>query len=527
MLSPLGKFTSAMRLPSLISLCASVALLVGWPSASQGAAPSLLPQRPLDTPLELKTEPKTPPSKVAPKYQAQSKQSAAVKVTREQLKHNLKLTEMILNQAMLQEHWPTIADILTFYPDMEGHDKILEGYTRAALARHDGRYGEALAIYQQLLGNDPELDYVRLEMASTLYENNQLKDAEREFQRLSQRRIDIHAQRDIYLYRVAMVDAQQWKFSVAAGLGYDNNINSANPDRVLSIPVWQEITPEQAAELGVTGKRDEVLAALLRSELIKQDRRQRPIDAFGLRYRASADKEVNIAGHHYYSVGLGVSGVHQGRYASDYDDMLLSLQMGYHYKVARHWLSISPVAMKRWYGSQSYQYDAGSNFEYGYRVQPNWRVSLGYTWLKHEYERPEEKPYDGYLNNYMLSSQYFFTPSLALYGSLIYADEAAQERAYGSRAPAVMFGGYGEWPDLIGASLSARYQRQRFKARYRVFDSQRSDRVLSVNASLWKPEWQWWGVMPRLNVDYERVSSSIRAYERHRTRVALMVEKNF
>ncbi|MFY3701891.1 hypothetical protein ACOTD6_30010, partial [Achromobacter xylosoxidans] len=66
-----------------------------------------------------------------------------VELTDQDLARNLKLTERILNQAMLQEDWNTLRRVMRFYPWMTGVDPILRDYVHGALLRRDGRLAEA------------------------------------------------------------------------------------------------------------------------------------------------------------------------------------------------------------------------------------------------------------------------------------------------------------------------------------------------------------------------------------------------
>ncbi|WYX19030.1 tetratricopeptide repeat protein [Achromobacter xylosoxidans] len=191
-------------------------------------------------PLEPDTPPPPPPPRPTPaithRHPAQPA-NPRVELTDQDLARNLKLTERILNQAMLQEDWSTLRRVMRFYPWMTGVDPILRDYVHGALLRHDGRLAEAIALYRQLIAQHPDLGYVRLELAAMLMEDRQFAQSDAELADLRLGSLEPAAQRSVMQYRQALAQQRRWNFRLGAGTVHSNNVNSANRDPMLYLPI--------------------------------------------------------------------------------------------------------------------------------------------------------------------------------------------------------------------------------------------------------------------------------------------------
>src|SRR5690606_29950825 len=158
-------------------------------------------------------------------------------VTDEDLKANPQLAAMILNQAMLQEDWAVLKHVMRFYPQMDSVDPILRDYVQGALYRHEGDYPRAIALYQGIVDQHSDLDYVRLELAIMLFENKQYRQADEHFIRARKGSMERGAHMNAQRYQLALEQQRRWKFSLQGGLAYNSNLNSANRDKDLYLPV--------------------------------------------------------------------------------------------------------------------------------------------------------------------------------------------------------------------------------------------------------------------------------------------------
>lgn len=476
-------------------------------------------------PMPLNTTPQqdVPPSaqpEIQPRFQTngdRNQKPDAVPITDDDLKKNLKLTESILNQAMLGEDWQTIVSIMKFYPEMPGRDVILQGYIEGALARHRGDYKTAISAYQEIIDNHPDLDYVKLEMATAMFDNRQYADAEKILKKLAATPLDIAAQRDIYIYRRAIARQNEWRFHVNAGRVFDNNINSANGDEYLYLPQHPVYIID-----GKISVSDEIIWIPF-----GKDRGSKPYRGWGTLYGFSADREKNIHGNNNVTFSVAVNGKLFDRYKA-YNDNTLSLSSGYKYQNIRHWLSVAPQINKRWIGSASYSTTIGLGFEYGYRPSNAWQLSVSETYSERRYAPKQYGGYDGHFNIIAAQAVYSFNEDLLVLGSVNYIREITREKAYGSHYPYATLAVYGKLKDWIAGNSSVTYGKQFYSAPYPVFaNMNRQDRQFSVNTSLWKPGFNLMGMSPKLNVSYQWVNSSIRPYGRNQSQLALIFSRDF
>lgn len=477
---------------------------------AQAAAPlppALLPApvRPLEPDQGLAPPSQAPAPSIIRRPAAQPR--TPVELTDEDLRKNVRLTERILNQAMLQQDWSTLRRIMGFYPWMQGVDPILRDYVHGALLRHEGRYAQAIALYRRLLDLHPDLDYVRLELAMMLMENKAFDEAGAQIGQLSTRPLDPAARHDVESYRRALERQRGWQFRLGAGLAYNDNVNSANPDRLLYLPLafgTQTIWVPFAKQSDALPKAD-----------------------WGLKYSGEARIERNIRGNHYYTFGADVSGVAYRR-MDDYDDRSLTLRGGYKHQDFNAWFAATPQVGRAWLGDQPYSRNYGLSLEYGYQPTPSWQLMASWLWLKRRYDDPAYAAYDGHLDILSLTALRVVSPSLLVFGSLGLQRESVAAGEYSYRSPWVQVGAVKTFGKALGARLSGRYGWQSYDEPYALFLNQRRrDRELRLDASLWVPGFSIGGLEPRFNVSHLRITGNLPMYERSRTEVSLMFEKRF
>ncbi|QDQ88392.1 DUF560 domain-containing protein [Alcaligenaceae bacterium SJ-26] len=501
---PLHRLLSALLAPGL--------LILGMlePAQAQVAAPPPplpAPVRPLEPEQPFLPQPQTPTPSIVHRQPAQPAQPP-VELTDQDLAGDIKLTELILNQAMLQEDWDTLRRIMRFYPWMRGVDPVLRDYIQGALLRHDGRLADAIALYRQLVEQHPDLDYVRLELSTMLMEDRQFERSNAELALLHQRQLsDPAAQHSVEQYRQALAQQRRWNFRISAGLAYNNNVNSANRDRMLYLPVaaggWTFWVP--------FAKGSDAL----------------PKSDWGLKYSGGANVERNIDGHHYYTLGADIDGVSYQE-QRDYSDRTLTLRGGYKWQDADIWFSATPQVSQAWMGGRRYSHNHGLALEYGWRPSPDWQLMGAWLWLKRKYDDRDYAAYDGHLDILSLTAVRTLSPSLLAFGSLGLQRESTTAREYAYRFPWAQLGVVKTFGSTLGARLSARYGRQSYDQPYALFlNQERRDRELRLDASLWAPGFTIAGLEPKLNISYLRITSNLPMYARDRTEVSLMFEKRF
>ncbi|MCH3795351.1 hypothetical protein, partial [Campylobacter jejuni] len=70
-----------------------------------------------------------------------------------------------------------------------------------------------------------------------LMEDRQFAQSDAELADLRLGSLEPAAQRSVMLYRQALAQQRRWNFRLGAGTAYSNNVNSANRDPMLYLPV--------------------------------------------------------------------------------------------------------------------------------------------------------------------------------------------------------------------------------------------------------------------------------------------------
>lgn len=495
------------RLPILLAplatflLAALPATLTAQPLTGQ----TLTPPRLLDD--RLQADPLRPLMTPAPARKPSDRNQAPVpELNDEDLKANVALTEHILNQAMLHEDWSTLQRIMRFYPSMSGIDVVLRDYVQGALYRHHGQYAKAISLYRQLITQHPDLDYVRLELGLMLMENKAWREADQQFATVQRQALDPDAQHDVAMYRYMMQREQQWQVQAGVGLAHNNNINAANKDAFLRLPI---AGPEGSTFWLPFAKNPDAL----------------PKAAWGLKYTASAQREQNLGGNHFYTLAAEGDGVNY-RHHNAYSDQSITLRGGYKYQDVNTWFAVTPQLGKAWVGGKPYRHSHGLGIEAGYRPDMSWQFMGSFLWLKRDYDDPDYGAYDGPLRVYSLAAMRAFSPQLMVYGRAGMQNESARSGEYASRFPWLEVGASSTLGNVVGTRLSVKYGHRHYKKPYALFlYTQRRDREIELNATLWKPGLTLYGFQPRLYASYSRHHSNLPMYARSQTEVALMFEK--
>lgn len=422
------------------------------------------------------------------------------------LQENVALASHILNQAMLREDWGTLRRIMRFYPDMSGIDVVLRDYVLGALYRHERRYPQAIALYRQLVDQNPDLYYIRLELGVMLMEDNAWREADREFAVAQRRLHDPAAQHDVALYRRMLQREQQWQFQAGLGLARNTNINSANKDRFLRLPV---AGPQGATVWVPFAKSPDAL----------------PQAAWGVKYSGSAQREQNLAGHHFYTLAAEGEGVSYRRHQA-YSDQSITLRAGYRHQNINTWLAITPQAGKAWVGGKPYSHSHGLALEAGYRPDAPWQFVGSFLWLARHYDDRHYAAYDGRSATWALTAVRGVSPRLLAYGRVGIQQEALRQGEYSSRFPWLEVGAAHTLGHVLAARVNVRYGHRRYQQPYALFlHAHRRDRELGLSATLWKPGLTLHGLQPQLFLSHMRNRSNLAMYGRSKTEVALMLEK--
>lgn len=227
---------------------------------------------------------------------------------------------------------------------MPNVDPLLLHYAQAALAYAKKDHHSAIFHYRQLLAKNPNLVYPRFDLALVLAEDQQFREAEREFSR-------IQANLSPDLGKIAantpmqIAENERWQPDFYLQYTQTNNVNNASSSPIVNV----------------------------NGRIFRKNEANLPQSAKGVRYGFGLSKLQNLRGNHFVGLGLNYSGIYYWD-NQDYREQSLSISPNYSYRTARYRLSFSPFIEQNWLGSSRYNYQFGATVS-GFRyLNSQWLV---------------------------------------------------------------------------------------------------------------------------------------------------------
>lgn len=404
--------------------------------------------------------------------------------------------EAQINQAIVAQAWQTLERLLPVYAHEPNADPLLLDYAQAALAYAKQDHAKSIFYYRQLLAKKPELIYPRFDFALVLAENYQYREAEHELQvvypQLSPEIQPIAART---LAQIA--ESEAWQPDVYLQYTQTNNVNNASSSPVVNV----------------------------NGRIFRKDADSLPQSAKGVRYGLGVSKTHNLGGNHFAGVSLDYSGVYYWD-QRDYREQSLSLSPHYRYRTARYQLGIAPFIEQNWLGSARYQYQFGVNLNGARQLNDKWSLNGNFAHTQKRYFAPlTASRYNGYQHQIGLGVQWQAVKNGRFFANLNGSRDLAQEKALSSNKWLASLGVRYQWQHW-GVQASVGYGKCYFSDNHYLFGYKRVDKEYQANVSLWNSQWQWRGIMPKLNWRYQKIDSNIADfYSRQQKELFLSVEK--
>lgn len=428
-----------------------------------------------------------------------------VKITLEQLKHNPRLTHQLLSQAIYARNAGMIEKLLEIYRTFPNRDPIMEHFAEGKLAALTENYSEAINQYREILAQNPNLNPVRIELAIALFNQKQDSAAKDQFEK-AQTAGDLppQARALIGAYLEALEQRDTWNVDFAFNYLRDTNVNNVGSSRVVAL------------ENGTITRSDEML----------------PQSAHGLAYSLDISRDFNLWGSNYLTVGNEFWGKSYWDH-HDYDDISNRTFVGYAHKTAKQTLRIKPFYEKRWYGGESYRWTNGVRLEYSRWLSPHWQLSTAGEFAKQYYFGSRSQ--NG--TNKLISATLVWarTPKQYFYLGTDFMAERTQVRQYGSDSKSLRLGWGQEWGWGISSRLGISAMKREYKdiaklgnLNFLSFGKIREDKIYGVNLTVWKRDWHWLGITPKVQFTWRKQDSNIpEMYSYTQKNVNVVFEKTF
>lgn len=417
----------------------------------------------------------------------------------EDLRNNPALAEQALNLAIISRNWGAVREILPVYRQTANRDQVLVDYAQGALYAGDGEYKKAIALYRKMIADNPNLSRVRMDLAILLYADKQDIAARDQFVKLrSEPSNDAVINGTIDQFLKNIDERSAWSFDASLSYLHDDNVNNASKSPTI---------------------RSGRLTFKKRPEALPQTGR-------GFEFSFGADRDFNIAGSSYISFDADTSGkIYWNNH--DYDDINFNISSGYKYKDARNIAGIAPFARWRVIGGKAYSHTTGFSLHGSRWVSPNWQISsyneMGWEKSNVNKNTPTEKQLYTSLNALWApkSSQYFMV------GANLYNDDTGIPASSYLR-PGTTFVWNQDWSfGGISSRLNLGYGHRHYKG-MSYFGVKRKDNEFNTGVTLWKRDWHYWGITPKIAFRFNKVNSNIKdMYSYDKATVFLKFDKTF
>lgn len=424
------------------------------------------------------------------------------------LKNNPEMANHILNTAMIREDWVTLEHIMGFYRDIPGYDPVMYEFVGGALLRARGKHGRAIKIYRDIVRKQPDLSYVRLDLAGMLFENRAYRDAAKEFERVRREDIEPEAAEQAENYLQAISEANPWQVKAYTGWQYSNNVNNATSNDYF---LWPFLVID-----------DETYYYKLPREAESM-----PHGGHGYSYGVQVQKDTNVKGNHNLSFDLEAGGVHYPHWQVD-NEFNLSLDAGYKYQTLNNTFTLTPLVNASWLGNRLYSKSTGISIDGGRWITPAMQLSGSYFGMRKKYRDERYRGYDSTLNGISASALYAFDGNWFVFGGLGWQHEKTSDIEEISTRRTASLGTLYRFDNGTNIRLGGRYVLRRFKNPASLYGGDlRRDREIYADASIWREKWLPGGITPKLELSYLKVKSNIYAFPRNKKQVSLTFEKEF
>lgn len=437
---------------------------------------------------------------IRPEDHRPGQEAAAVnqRVTDETLRGDPALAARFLNQAVEDSQWEIVRSILKVYRKIPQRDPILLAYAEGALARQDGAYEEAIAIYRTMLIEHPDLTRIRLDLARMLFENRQFDAARFQFEKARAEQLPPAVLENVERYLVAIDRGQTWTGSLDLSYLDDDNVNNASSSQYIEVGGHRFIRNEDAY----------------------------PQSGHGLYYGGSLQRDFHLADHH----SIRYQGQVTGRSYWDnhrFDDVTTRNYLGYSYSDAQQRLSLLPFYEKRWYGTEPYSSGGGLRTEYSRLLSSNWQSSSALEYQRLKYDNAKYSYLDGHEVLMSTTLGYAFSSQLAFYAGVDGGGQTARSDSDSNRMVGLRLGYEAELPYGFSTSMMVSALERQYADESDIFSVRRRDNEKGYLVCLWHRNLYFWGIMPKLNFSYRQVDSNIDFYSYDQRRMFLTVTREF
>ena len=350
-------------------------------------------------------------------------------------------------------------------------------YLLGALRKAQGRQGEAITIFRELLASNPGFQRVRLELAHALFLQQEDDSARHHFELV----LGSSANPDLQKYVRSFIDAmdrrKRWHLSGYFSLAPTTNIN-------------------QGAD---------VKTVTLNGIDFELDENSRKKSGLGVHGGVTGGYRLPLSERLDFVVGGG--GNFKLYQETVFNDLILSGEAGPRYRFDNGDLAVYGTAARRWYGGAAYSWLFGARLQASLRLGPKDILRAGGYCQKKRHDLYDYQ--DGWTCGVNLSADHVIDTQsfLRVLGGFTRDRTRTEHLDYDAKE--IGIGYYREIPWGLNIYGQLKYARLDYAGLYPTATEARQDDRFDVTVHVTKRDWQVFGFAPMLQYTYTLNLSNI------------------
>jgi len=382
-----------------------------------------------------------------------------------------------------QQQWAALSFLLAEYETHPRADPLLVLYAKGALYRQQKHYRAAIANFAALLDVQPELHYVRLDLALMQMEDKQYSEAIKTFERLlDSPQVPVQIRQLAQSYQQQLQKIYTLDLSFNANFTRNDNVNQASSERILSIGGIDFVRAEESL----------------------------PKVGHGINYGMGLRRMLPLKNRHGLSLEMNYYGVHYWD-QHDYSERSLRLAPAWLYQSHQQWLKVGPIYERNWLGSSRYGFRAGAQAEWGRKLRDRHYLIPYFQYANKHYVSPGLWRYEG--DHYRSGLNWVFQPAprMRLMSGASQQWDVLSDKSESSRTFSLQNGGSYRAGNGLGLQANVQAGQRDFYAPHFLFGTIRRDRELSASVGLWHEKFSMFGMTPKLTYQLRRIHSNLPA----------------
>ncbi len=424
-----------------------------------------------------------------------------------QVEHSSPAVGQALYLSLQSQQWPEAQRFLNDYLTFADRDPLLVHYAQGLLARKRGDFSQSVAEFTALLNRQPGFLPARLELARTLFEDGQEREAENTFTETLES-IDasdpktVGVRKSIGLFRDALEQRQAWTGAFAFGPEWTDNVNRTSASQTCLLSISGQCYYERTLP--------------------------KAISTTGISFDASVQRRIPIWQHHGLYIRSQLFGT-QYRTHGDYNETTFSTQAGYSYRKGRHQIAVAPTFEYYDLGNDAFYGAWGAHAEWSYLAGSAslLKIESDYKAMRFRQQLYAQN-FDGGQTSTYTTFYREVGAGVTLFGGIDFVDSTAEDKVNAYQQKGVRLGASVELPAGFQATVFSAYRQRDYGMYSPLLEMRRRDKEQNYTLVLKAVDWKVAGFVPLLTVRHNKVKSNVDwLYSYDRNDVSLKLEYAF